>query len=238
MLLEHLDLSELPSEENAAFLWFESNLRAAMVRMRDDDRDRNVDRDGEYDGDYEPEREFAVSIIAFLDRFKIDHQLFDPTEETGAEFYNAFRYFDDQIKRLRVVAALGGRLGSIEQVPPIGLVYTIDEKEEISGLLSKIRKIVVRSVKEEGLRERILKKLRELQAEIDRFGGMLFETTEAINASAANLEPTAKLLERIKSIFWSARPERRQIEKPEEQKRLPKPDGSNRASGIADDIPF
>jgi hypothetical protein len=100
-------------------------------------------------------------------------------------------------------------------------------KEKVSSYIVNIRKHVQDAEIEEGLRERILKKLGDLQLEIDRnrtrvsaASDVLVTMTEAIGKSAENLRPAVRLLERITGSLSRLK----RAEADNDQPRLPPPD--------------
>jgi hypothetical protein len=92
------------------------------------------------------------------------------------------------------------------------LVFNDDWKAKATTYVAHIREVVGKATMIEGLRERILSRLNDLQVEIDRnrtrvesITEVFLSLTEAAGKGAKNLNPAIRLLERLAGAFSGAR---------------------------------
>jgi hypothetical protein len=122
--------------------------------------------------------------------------------------------------------------------------FSSDYKEEIGGLLDRVRKIVNQAELEEKKKDAIYAKISALQFEVDRsttlMGAILsgyLDVMTAIGEGGERLEPAVKVLERLMRVFRRAKADhdQGQLPPPEEKKQLPPPEEFHE---LDDEIPF
>jgi hypothetical protein len=237
--------NDLPSNSEAAFTVFEERARKALEEAVPFDRNQNSDHNGNYEGSYEPERLYVTAILAFLDEHSIETNIEDISELENQDFYKKFGLFKSKVGyistrfRLRTERVANGSIGT---------VITIEStyKSEVGALLEKIRKIVNAQLDPGPKKDRIFKRISDLQSEVDRdfttidalFGRMI-GLSKTIGECGENVKPAIDQLERIKKIFWDNSKKVDNLPKPDRQKSLPKPD-QNDVPPVdpSDEIPF
>ena len=250
MSIDDLDYSELPEEREAAFVEFVNILNEGYRIDFNRDRGSYQDQNGNYDGSYEPERTYVMAVLAFIDEYDIKLDVKDISELPPSDFISAFSTFRSKLKYLHTRYKIRqNRKGYL----PLGTEIHIEQdfKEEIGGYLNTIRKIVNQKIGDDNKKDKIFKKISNLQSEIDRdrttidsMFGRILDLSQTLGQSAESLEPAIDKMERIKKIFWDNTKTVEQLPKPNRPKMLPKDDGEYSDGGygssrdIDDEIPF
>lgn len=244
MIFESVIIDDLPEDPQEAFMIYETRIRAALMDARKIDQ-KFVDRDGDYNGNYEPERHYVSSIMAFIDECELDlhSDIYDISSATRhdfeiqfGDFYNKINY---ALKRLAIRKARGqgGLIGTPARIPT-------GFKDEIGEYLQTIRKIVNQEISDEDKKDKIFKRISDLQLEIDRnrttFDALMSKSkklADAIEYAGIKAGPMVDKLERLKSLIWNNSEELPQLSKREDQKLITKQD-NNPSDKMDDEIPF
>ena len=244
MIIDNIDLTDLPSNQEEAFVEYDRRLREALRKAREEDRQIHYDRDGDYNGDYSPERYYVSSTLAFLDEYGLDDgSLTDITGLENYEFKRAFsKFFNDINYMISRFKLRSGRMSSGAAGTPIEFASTY--KEEASKLLATIRKIVEQEVADQNKKDAILRKVAALQSEIDRdrttvdaVFSRLIEFSKVAGEVGKNIEPLVEKIERLKKVFFEGVVEVDLLPRPNRKKALPKPE-ENLQQSVDDEIPF
>ncbi len=251
MIDDDLNLDALSTDSQLAFVQFLDQTRKVYERASANDREYSVDQNGNYVGSYEPERAFAVAILAFLDEYGLETEISDISElDDDAEFFKQFKRFDSKISYTAMRYRL--RKNRIES-GGVGTVIEIAEsyKAEIGSLLEKIRKIVNQEVDPGRKKDKIFTRISALQSEVDRdqttvdaaFGRVL-DLSKTLGEAGDNIKPAVDQLERIKKLFWDRSEKIEQLPKPDRPKMITE-EKPHEHSGydapsrdIDDEIPF
>lgn len=248
MILDDIDLSNLPAGREEAFANFVTAINEEYANRVTTDRNTYSDQNDNYVGSYEPERSFVTAILAFLDEYDIDSDIIDISELPNEEFSKHFGKFRSKVEylttrfKLRQNRMATGTIGTL-------ITIEADYKSEISKLLNTARKIINQEVGDAKKKDQIFKKMASLQSEIDRdqttvdalFGRML-DLTRTVGQSADNLEPVLEKLERVKKLFWDKSRKIDQLPRPSRPKQITHEDsydyGGQNSSSAEDEIPF
>lgn len=241
MIIDSVDMSDLPASPELAFIEFEKRLRAVLEQERSRDRDINSDHNGNYNGSFLPDRYYVSSVLAFLDEYGLQIDVLDIAEVSDSEFQEHFSRFFNKINYAKTRFSLRkkrldeGVAGTLIQIKP-------SFKDEITNLLGTIRKIVNQEVNDHRKKDAIFQKIRALQSEVDRdqttvdsVFTLLLDFTETLGESAENLEPLIEKAERLKKLFF---------EGAQRQSTLPNSDRKQiehqkgRSFELDDEIPF
>lgn len=251
MIEDGLRLEALSTDSQLAFVQFLDQTRDLYQRASSNDREHNVDPNGHYIGSYNPEREFFISILAFLDEYGLETEIADISElDDDEEFFKNFKKFLFKVNYTAMRYRL--RQNRIES-GSIGTVISIADsyKTEIGSHLEKIRKIVNQELQAGNKRDKIYKKIAALQSEVDRdqttvdaaFGRVL-DLSKTLGEAGGNIKPAVDQLERIKKLFWDNSEKVEQLPKPERPKLITEDrlgsdqDYEDRSADTDDEIPF
>ena len=241
LIIETIDIADLPESKEAAFVEYETRLRSALSDAIRQDRYDQTDGNGNYHGNHEPERYYVSSIIAFMDEYELyETELVDITALPSHEFETAYSTFFNKINyivsrfRLRAARFASGTAGTPIQIVP-------NYKEEARKLLSTIRKIVEQEIKDPNKKDAIYQRISALQDEIDRdrttvdaLFSRLLDVTKVVGEAAENLEPLVEKVERLKRLFFEGLDKLPFLPKTERKKALPAPE----LDAEDDEIPF
>jgi len=214
------DIDDLPSDDEAAFVQFESKLRDVVKAT-------NAAQD--YRG-WDIEREYVAHILAFVDRRELPLDLPRNPPNHDNHFYDWYRTFTRAVDYFKASARLN--VSARRKANITSLVLGPDFKAQISGYLMAIRKIVAEAELSEGKREAILKRVVDLQTEVDRNHtrtesafALYLEVTSIIGKGAENLKPAFERVESILKVIAKAKDDNEQkaLEAPKERKQLPAP---------------
>lgn len=244
MIIDTIDLSDLPDNVEDAFVVFEERLRRGLETARMNDRRENSDNDGYYRGTYSPERFYVSSVLAFLDENNLD---IDVTDISRAEenFKTHFDHFFGNINYARTRFALRKkRIANGTAGTPI--VVGQDFKTEIHSNLETIRKIVNQNVTNENKKEAIFSKIASLQYEVssdrttvDALFARAIDLSEVLGEMGEKLEPAVQKLERVCAALYRGTKRVDLLPVKERPKLLPKAkDETNKPSKMDDEIPF
>jgi|GEM_PF-1870033 len=246
MIVDSVNIVNLPLDTQEAFAKFEFQVREAYEDKSQTDRRQNSDQNGEYFGSYEPERSYVTAILAFLDEYSLETEIQDISELDNGDFNQQFGRFKSKVEYISIRYKL--RRGRVDS-GGVGTVISFAKsyKEDAGSLLEKIRKIINQEVDEGPKKEEIFKKISSLQSEIDRdlttvdaaFGRIL-DLSRLLGNASGNLKPAVDQLERIKNIFWNNSEKVEQLPKPDRPKQISKEklDPNGTASNMDDEIPF
>ncbi|TQV73369.1 hypothetical protein [Denitrobaculum tricleocarpae] len=239
MDISDIDLTELPSGREEAFVYFEKSVRDKHERSVQDDRDFHSDQNNNYVGRLEPERVYISAILAFLDEYNLHIDVPDLnniTREQENDFLAELNNFKYKIHyavtrfSLRKVRIEDGSVGTT-------ILITSTYKSEIGKLLETIRKIVNQEVTDTCKKDKIFSKISDLQLEVDRdqttidaLFGRVLSLSKTIGQVAENLTPLLDKLERIKKLIWDGAKEVEALPQKERRKLIPK--------NLDDKIPF
>lgn len=188
---------------------------------------------------------FASKVKGFLRAYPLDIEL--PSLQKGED--SDFENFDDFLDEV-TQATTQFRFEAISLASSQQVLLPKDTKNEILALLGKVRKIVNQEVEDGDKKAAILKKLSKLENEVslDRttFDALLDKSsrlTKALGKNAENLEPLAKLIEKIKGLVWDGAESAQLLNREEELKRLKNKADENGGLELGveplnDDIPF
>ena len=241
MMIEDINLSDLPESIEEAFVVFAKEVNAEYSRQYYHEQDNMYDQNGDYLGTYEPERSYVGHITAFIDEFNLEIDVPDISSFIGHEYKNQFNIFKSKIEYISVRFAL--RKSRMEQ-GTLGTLITFQQsyKSEIGELLETIRKIVNQQIQDVNKKDKIFTKIASLQSEVDRdqttfdaFCQRTLDLSRTIGESADLLESAIAKLERIKKIFWDKSNKVDMLPKKSRQKLLPK---EPEVSEFDDEIPF
>jgi hypothetical protein len=218
-----------PDDLELAFFIYEKRLRA-----------RTRDAANTNDDSYDIEREYVNKLLAFIELAGTKIPVNEEPPFENVKFSYWYNRFLQQVDRFtaRVGVARGMGIGP-------GIVTALhlsdDYRTEISGLIGRIRKVINASDIAVDKKEAIYKKIAALQLEVDTtmtsvgaFCSRLLEVTHTVGEAAENLEPVAKMIERIWKTFSSAQADHKRGE-------LPAPTELRQITGSTDtedDIPF
>ncbi|MEO1151103.1 MAG: hypothetical protein AAFW83_08965 [Pseudomonadota bacterium] len=245
MIIDNIDLLDLPQGSEQAFVEYDKRLRNVLRQERIRDADDHRDQDGFYAGNREPERYYVSSILAFLDEYELDaFELDDISELPKEEFEEAFTKFFTKINYLITRYALRE---SREETGTAGTPILIAPqfKDEIMGHLETVRKIVEQEIQDEFKKNAIYEKLANLELEINRdrtTADALFirmiQFSSVINECGDKIDPLLKKAERIKALIFEGSKRRETLPPPKRKKQLPAPKEEDTSYELDDDIPF
>jgi len=158
MIVDSVNIVNLPLDTQEAFAKFEFQVREAYEDKSQTDRRQNSDQNGEYFGSYEPERSYVTAILAFLDEYSLETEIQDISELDNGDFNQQFGRFKSKVEYISIRYKLGrGRVDS----GGVGTVISFAKsyKEDAGSLLEKIRKIINQEVDEGPKKEEIFKKI-------------------------------------------------------------------------------
>jgi hypothetical protein len=233
------DIDSLPDDTDAAFVQYEAILRGAV---------RSANSDSGYRG-WESEREYVAHILAFVDLKAIPLDLPKNPPQGDDGFYDWYQNFLRAVDYYKALARL--QVSDRKKQNVAVLTLSLDFKTQIGGHLTAIRKIVAEADVSENKRDAIIKRINNLQMEIDRDRtrpeaamALLLELTSAISKGAKNLDPAIERIERIVKVFAKAKDENEinALAAPHERKRIAPPTTAPetpQSEGSTDnDIPF
>lgn len=242
MIIDSINLNDLPDESEEAFVAFEERLRDILKIEEDQDQKMYRDENGYYAGSYYPQRYYVSSIIAFLDEYNIDMDIEDISSKDNPEFLTYYTEFFNRINyartrfKLRKKRTLSGQAGTPILINP-------NFREQIHNLLATIKKIVNAHIQDINKKERIYKKIVGLQSEIDRERTTIdavfsraIDISRVIGECAENMEPLVQKVERLFRVLSDAANPLPLLPKKERAKLLPKSDAHS--DDLEDDIPF
>lgn len=225
------EMKELPDDPRLAFVVYEERLRP-------------VTRDAERDTpDTSLPRRYANSLIAFIRIEGLPISIETPPlhDQDFWPWYNQFlEYVDYYVVEYKLAHARGRSSNIVTAIS-----FSPNYREEITGLLDRIRKIVNQAELEENKKDAIYAKISALQLEMDRsttlMGAILsgyLDVMTAIGEGGERLEPAVKVLERLMRVFRRAKADhdQGQLPPPEEKKQLPPPKVD--WDELDDEIPF
>jgi uncharacterized coiled-coil protein SlyX len=177
-----------------------------------------------------------------LGEYGIEAEIVDISDLSNEEFSAHFGRFKSKVEYLTTRFKLRQRRiesGNIGTLIAIGS----DHKSEIGKLLDTARKIANQEVKDANKKDNILKKIGNLQTEVDRdqttvdalFGRML-DLTQTIGQSAENLTPLIDKFKRVKKLFWDNSKKVEQLPKPDRPKLITKDKPSSPRRDLDDEI--
>lgn len=210
MFIDGIDVGNLSDDPEEAFISFELKLRDALEGETQKDRVMYSDNNGNYYGSYTPERYYVSSVIAFLDEYNLNIDVYDISELSNENFLQNFGQFFTKINYAKTRLSLRKkRINS--GIAGTQIFIAPDYKEEIGKNLETIRKIVNQEVIDQNKREAIFRKISALQSEVDRdrttydaLLGNVVELSKALGDSAENLEPAIQKIERIFAAITKA----------------------------------
>ena len=243
MIIDNINLLDLPKAKEDAFVAFDKRLRKELISARQADRSEHTDGNGDYLGNYAPERYYVSSILAFMDEFEFDEDaLVDISGLPSTDFLEEFQKFFTQINylasryALRKVKYEGGGVGTT-------IVLDASYKAEIASHLNTISKIVDSQIADQNKKDAIHKKIAALSLEvnldrttIDALFSRLLDFSKTAGECGENIEPLIDKLERIKKLIFDGAKKQDALPKPERRKQLPSPDRNSQS--LEDDIPF
>lgn len=240
MIFDEINIFDLSSNSEAAFLQFEKRLRKAFETHREDDRREHAGQDGEYTGSYMPHRSYVSTIIAFIDEYNLDIKTQDITPYTDEAFYSGFSQFLNEINYARTRLSLR-KIRHESGAAGTPVLINSSYKDEITNALNTIKKIVNQEIKDENKKDKIFSKISALQSEIDRdrttvdaiFSRMI-DLSKVVGECAEHIDPLVEKMERLKKLFW---------DKTEKVKTLPPNENTKMISSdssleLDDDVPF
>lgn len=213
------ELEGLPDDDELALLLFE-------------ERCANTMRQESNEEDWSAEREFVVKILAFIDESDLQVRVDRSPPNDDPNFSNWFREFRSDLDYWRAqiqIRQVRGKNSGIVKV----ISFTEDYREEIHGLLEKIRRVVNSTELSVEKKDAIYGKLAALQLEVDRsktrFDALLsrmLDFTNAVGDGADNLKPLANLTERLMKVLGRAKSDLDMglLPSPDETKKLAAPD--------------
>jgi hypothetical protein len=225
------EMKGLPDDPRLAFVVYEERLRPAT---RDAERDTP---------DTSLPRRYANSLIAFIRIEGLPISIETPPldDRDFWPWYNQFlEYVDYYVVEYKLAHARGRSSNAV-----MAISFSQNYKQEIAGLLDRIRKIVNQAELEEQKKDAIYAKISALQLEVDRsttlMGALLsgyLDVMTAIGEGGERLEPAVKVLERLMGVFRRAKTDhdQGQLPPPEEKKQLPSPKAD--WDELDDEIPF
>lgn len=225
------ELADLPEDDEQAFVLFERTIRDRYLRISGKDSTDDA------------ERAYVKHILSFVKQTGIELHinLAPPNDIEGfyVWFDAFFRDIDDCVLDLRVAHA---RKNKTNFTTSIYLSY--DCREEIDKLLARVRKVVNQADFPEAKKDAIYQRIAALQAEVDKsrtrldaFLSRWLDVTNAVGEGAENLEPLAKLLERIMKVLGRAKAQQEtgQLPTSEETKKLPSPEVDGNSDSLLGD---
>ncbi len=236
MLPKRVEISNLPDDPEEAFIVFYDRVMESCEEYKRENRSNN-------DGLYIPEKFAIGSLLSFIQMRNIPHagdinfNDFYDTSDKDAAFVNCAADINRVITSLMLKHSNKAKYLSTEQ------------KTEIADLLNKIRQIVDEKLDAGGKKDLILRKINNLQSEIDADKTQLetarkvcIDTTATIKTSWDNLpSPVTNLIKRLAEIFWNAE-EKKLLESDEKPLITSKTQQNNENGNIDDtdddDIPF
>lgn len=238
MIIDDVDIDNLPDAPEEAFLAFESQLRQGFNNVRNYDREHSTDHNGNYYGNYEPERQYVSSLIAFIHEMELDIIFSSDPPENDSEFITYFASFFSDINYART--RLKMRLKKNKTFVGTTILLQENYKSEITGYLNTIKKIVTSNIEDENKKDLILKKINNLQFEIDRNRTTLdtvfdrfIDLSKTIGKAGDNLEPAIERLERVMKAITSGAEKPKLLEKPNKQIT-----DETKKNDLEDEIPF
>jgi hypothetical protein len=189
------------------------------------------------------ESHYAQTIKAFADEFNLEVPFRGYQERQFKEWGD---YWDRFLNDVRYAAARFQFRHRAATPTHSALTLNADRRNEIHGLIVKIRKVVAVLDVSEDKRDAIYGKLAALAREVDQsrtrpqtLMALTLEVAGTLGAAAEKLKPVARLVNRITSIVADQKDddERQALPKPEERKQLSGPDESAKPK-TDDEIPF
>ncbi len=241
MIIDDVDMEDLPNNAEEAFTVFEGRLRSSLERAKSQDRFENTENNT-YVGDYSPERSYVSSMRAFLDEYALDYlSVKDITSLSNFDFLREFNDFFNTINyaktrfKLRKSKFDTGQAGT-----PIAISF--DYKSGIHENLNTIRKIVNQQIHDQNKKDSIFKKIADLASEIDRdrttvdaVFSRCIDIAKTLRECGEILDPAVQKLERVMQGITNFAEKVNLLPKKERQQGLPAP----KETKIDDDeIPF
>ncbi len=215
-------LQDLPEDDELAFSIFETRIR------------EKYDILASATEDYRYERDYVTAVIAFISASNLNFDLSTSVPPKDNDFKDWYRSFRTKVSfitnRIKIQRHRSGDTSSIAYIE-----FQKDDRDQISKLIEKIRKIVRASDIDNNKKDAIFKRLEALQYEIDRSKTRLdtllarfLDVSNTLGEASERLEPLAKLMERIVKIFGRAKTAQdlKEIGAEETQPKLPAPDSS------------
>lgn len=201
-MLTNRDYDSLPTETDAAFAALVDLLNVQLRAAPDQATWR------------EAASEYVYVVTAFLDECDIESRLgrrvsrnIPDVRET--EFGGWFQEFFQIVSYLRARHSFRRHFNSD---PKETVALNGQYRNEIHGLLNKVRKVINNLDISEPKREAILQRVADLQAEVDKSRTRLRSLMDAVlevsgtaGEAAERLKPVVKLMERVTKIFAQAR---------------------------------
>ena len=225
------EMKGLPDDPRLAFVVYEARLRP-------------VTRDAERDTpDTSLPRRYAHSLVAFirLEGLPISVDMPPLDDREFWSWYNQFlEHIDYYVVEYKLTHARRRNSDTA-----MAISFSPGYKEEIAGLLDRIRKIVNQAELERKKKDAIYAKISVLQLEVDRsttsMGALLsgyLDVMTTIGEGGEKLEPAVKVVERLMRVFQRAKADhdQGQLPPPQEKKQLPPPKAD--WDDLDDDIPF
>jgi len=233
------DMADLPDDDELAFVVYEE-------RLREKTRGHSSQL-SEYGDSISVAREYANRLAAFIRLSKLSIPISLEPPFNDAEFWDWYNRFvhiiDYYIVEFKLAHARRHSKGIVSAIS-----FSQNYKEEIGHLLERVRKVIRQADLSGPKKDAIYEKVAQLQAEVDRsttwFSSLLsrwLDLTNALGEGAENLEPVARLMERLWKVFGRAKAEhdRQSLPPPERRKELPSPKSeASDTDDLDDEIPF
>jgi len=216
------EIDSLPDDPEAAFVQYEAILRDAV-------RNANANTELDYRG-WDSEREYAAHVLAFVDLKAIPLDLPRNPPQADDAFHDWYQNFVRAVDYYKALARLQVSARKKENITVLTL--SLDFKTQIGGHLTAIRKIVAEAEVSENKRDAIIRRINNLQMEVDRDRtrteaamALLLDVTSAISNGAKNLDPAIDRIERIVKVLAKAKDENemKALTAPQERKRIAPP---------------
>lgn len=241
MIIDDVDMEDLPNNAEEAFIVFEGRLRSSLERAKSQDRFENTENNT-YVGDYSPERHYVSSMLAFLDEYALDYlSVKDITSLPNFDFLREFNIFFNAINYAKTRFKLRkSKIDTGQAGTPIAISF--DYKSGIHENLNTIRKIVNQQIHDQNKKDSIFKKIADLASEIDRdrttvdaVFSRCIDLTKTLSKCGEILEPAVQKIERVMRAITNSAEKVNLLPKKERQQSLPAP----KETKIDDDeIPF
>lgn len=229
------ELADLPDDDELAFVVYEQRLRTRTRDLALEEEGSNL------------ERQYINHLLAFIDLYNLGVDVDSDVPWDNVDFWTWYHRFANKIDYHTLEIRLANARSSGTGITT-AISFSLDYKIEIQKLLNKIKKVVNTTDLTEDKKDAIYEKIAALQLEVDRtrtrFDALFsrwLDFTNVVGESAENLEPLAKVIERLLRTFGRAKADndRGELPPPPEPEKLPAPDGGDVGGGdLDDDIPF
>ena len=224
------EFKDLPEDPKKAFVTYEAFHREKM--------EKKLDQNG-----WRAEREYVLSILAFIHAYDLDIKIGDAVPQDNAGFSDYFNGFRDQIfyesQKIKLEIhreEIGSEGESVD--------LSDDYRGEIHDHIRVIRGVLNAIEIDESRREVLFDRLNAFAREVDRtrtrlqaFKTFFLEATRVLGEGAENFEPVVAKAERIAEIIGKAKAkeEKTRLLETDEKKLLAPP---RKPLELDDDIPF